>query len=271
MDPLAWHITMRLQDGRVLAAWPDARRRAARALYDHGERSGLIAFRVADTHIHVLVACARPLAGAFARQVQCALRARLAAPVQFEPARFTPVNDQIHLMRAFRYVLRQEARHGTLADPFHDGSSLPELVGARWMPRKDGGFIGEHTVRRVALMLPRIRRRELVAELGADGDLTSAADLRAAAAGALGIAGMDGRGVDRTHARVAVVHAAALPTASLAALLAITPRAVQQLRARVPSLAAVRAVDIQLRMRARFRALPVHEAPLAPPQDVAHG
>lgn len=272
-EPLAHHVTMRLSTGRVLCCTAASRRRAARALYEQGEPHGLLSFRVADTHMHVLLACDRTAAGIFARLVETSLRARLSTPEPFEPARFTPVLDQSHLGSTFRYVMRQEKRHGTLADPFHDGSSLPDLIGARWLlaaPRSGVGVapLGAATARKVAALLPRVRRVDLLAEVGVQGagDVPSLDGLGDAAAAALGLDGIEGRGAARTLARGAAIHVAgaALSTVDLAHTLGISTRAVQQLRATPPHLGAIRAVAVQLRMRAVHRALPIEMAPLAP-------
>jgi hypothetical protein len=153
------HITMRLSDDRVIAPSIADRRAAARVLLRHGTRAGLLAFRVVDTHVHVLVRCDRAVAGSFAHATEVALRATLRLPIPFEPARIRPVLDQPHLYRAFGYVLRQEIRHGTSMDPVHDGSSLPELLGLR--------VVDDLVAQRVAASLPRLDARSLVSLLEA--------------------------------------------------------------------------------------------------------
>ena len=110
---LGHHVMMRLVDGRTLTESPRDRRAAARVLYEQGEHRRLLAFRVADTHVHVLLVGSREQAGSFATYVGCALRWALGLSRPFAPSFVQPVLDQRHLYNAFRYVFRQEQRHGT--------------------------------------------------------------------------------------------------------------------------------------------------------------
>jgi hypothetical protein len=227
-DPLGHHVTMRLSDDRVIALTAGTRRIAARVLLEHGHRHRLLAFRVADTHAHVLLACDRREAGAFALYAESALRQRLQLPVGFEPARVRPIGSQRHLTSAFRYVLRQEARHGIHLDAAHDASSLPDLLGLRVLPASPLGL--------VQAMLPRLRREELLAWLE-PGTLDVAQPsmelLADAAAAALGLPDLDGRSDEHVAARCAAVRVAgSAPTAIVAALLGISARGVQALRKR---------------------------------------
>ena len=71
--PLAYHVTMRLADDRVLAPSDLERRRAARVLLRIGRDFDLLAFRLADTHLHALVRCSAEASGRFCQRVACAL------------------------------------------------------------------------------------------------------------------------------------------------------------------------------------------------------
>ncbi len=152
-NPLAYHVTMRLADDRVLAPSDLERRRAARVLLRIGRDFDLLAFRLADTHLHALVRCSAEASGRFCQRVACALLRRLALPAPFERGRRRPIADQRHLYRAFFYVLSQDTRHGLVLDPFHDASSLPDLLGLR--------FFDATIAARVRAFLPRVRPEEL--------------------------------------------------------------------------------------------------------------
>lgn len=278
-EPVGYHVMMRLEDSRVLCTSSSARRELARVFHEQGEIvGGLLAFRAVDTHVHALLRCTRVAAGVFARRVETSLGWRLRLEVSFDRARYKAVADQHHLETAFPYIMRQEARHGVALDPFHDGSNLPDLIGARvLLPRPRhataGGPIGEGvellgaaTTRAVATFLPRVRRRFLLELVGIRRgpihiDLGELAD---AAAAALGLPRLEGRGDANTVARLAAVHVmeGLAPSRHLADALHISTRAVQLLRAATPWLPAVRAVGLQLRMRAARRGVPIEDRPL---------
>ena len=246
-EPVGYHIVFRLEGDRSIATEPAELRDGARALYDIGRRYGLLAFRFVDTHLHTVHVCGRREAGLFARYAASSLRWRLALRSPFEPSRFRPVLDRGHLYNTVRYVFRQEEHHGAPLDPDHEGSSLPELLGLR--------VGGEAVVDRVRRTLPRLTRDELLDRLGARGlDATPPCfdALGTAAAAAVGIRDLHGADPRALVARRAAVHAAgpALTTAVLAAVLEITPRAVQRLRVRPTERTLVRAVVLQMRLRA---------------------
>lgn len=110
---------------------PGAMRVIAAVVLAQGEARGLVAFRAVDTHVHALLVAGRDDAGAFARYVAVALRARLGLAVRFDRASIRPLESQRHLENAVDYVHRQEARHGVALDPFEEGSSLADLLGLR--------------------------------------------------------------------------------------------------------------------------------------------
>jgi hypothetical protein len=156
--PLGFHVTMRLADDRVLAPSDVERRRAARSILRVGRDFDLLAFRLADTHLHALVHCTAEASGRFCQRVACSLLRRLDLPAPFERGRRRPILDQRHLYRAFFYVLNQDVRHGTLVDPFHDASSLPDTLGLR--------LFDLTLAARVRAYLPRVRAEEPSALLG---------------------------------------------------------------------------------------------------------
>ena len=245
--PLGWHVILRLVDGRVIAPRIDHRRRLTRIVHRHGRGRLLLAYRLVGDHLHVLLACSREEAGKFAHAVEVALRKALRIPVAFEAARIRAVPDQRHLENAFRYILRQERRHGLDIDPTMDASSLADLWGLR--------ALGDSMRELHRDLLPRVRigreevgftRGELVA---APMALEHLAD---AAAAALGLTRIRGKGAERGAARAAAVKvglAAGMTPATIAAALGQHASGVRRLRDAEVAPELVRAVELQLRIR----------------------
>lgn len=254
--PLAHHVMMRLDDGRVIARSGPEYRTAAAALLKQGEARGLLAFRVVDSHIHALLVCDRETAGAFARYAGGSLSKRLGLATPFSPARIDPVRTQSHLANTFLYVLRQERRHGIDSDPMHDGSSVPELLGMR--------VVAPWLRARVAAHLPRVRRSDLEPALGVAFSTEGASEpptlhiaaLEESAAAAFALPRLVARrDTLAVEARLAAVHSIRDATlADVATPLAVDVATVCRLRSRVAPPAHVRAVTLQLAARSRLRA-----------------
>ena len=178
---LGQHIVVRLADSRVIAPAAVERRRVARSVLELCRGHELLAFGLADTHLHLLVACDREAAGQLARRVEISLAQRLCLDVRFVPAYFKSVDDGRHLYRAFTYVLEQSTHHGLEWDPLHEASNLPDLLGLR--------VLGAYTAVAVRRRLPRIKRPDLLACMGLDelqpmdGPLEHAVGATLAAAG----------------------------------------------------------------------------------------
>jgi hypothetical protein len=244
-EALAWHVMLRLVDGRVLAGCVAERRVLARTVLEHGQHAGMLVFRAADTHLHAILVTSRQEAGRFAHAAEVSLRGRLRLPVGFAAGHLVAIRDQAHLLRAFHYVLRQETRHGLEADREHEASSLPDLLGLR--------LIGAHTIDRVRRHLPRVGRPELVAHLGvASLPEAERPDLaRVAAAAAAGIGDLGDAGSDARAGRRAVAHALpGLSVSQISALVGAPARTVQRWRVEPPDTRLVRAVRLQLGLRA---------------------
>ncbi len=248
--PLAHHVMLRLSDSRVLAPDAGARRALAASVLRLARPFGLLAFRAADTHLHVLAMVDRPAAGSLSRRVTNSLRRRLDHPVPFSPPHIVPVADQRHLGHTFWYVLKQEQHHGTAADPTHDASNLPDLLGLRTLGVYTAGTVRDH--------LPRVRRAQLLEVLGCD--LECAAfdwrHLTDAAAAAIGVADLAGHGRAVTAARCAAIHVARphLSLKRLATLLGMGYSTVKRLGARAADPATQSAVRLQLSLRSNSRA-----------------
>ncbi|MES2642218.1 MAG: hypothetical protein V4850_22230 [Myxococcota bacterium] len=269
MTPIGFHVTMRLSDDRVIAPSAAARRRIARLVRYHGAACGLLAFRVVDSHLHVLLLCDRAAAGEFARRLAIAIQAVITPGAPFEPCRCRPFTDAAHLRNAFDYVLRQNARHGVAHDPRHDGSVLPDLLGLR--------IGGRDIALRVREYLPRVTREDLLVHLGlatleegvgAPGDA-----LVEAATAAFALPDLAGSSHDVLHARAAAIAVLPdAPTTQLVEALGVSPRSIQRARLLKPPPAHVRAVRLQLSLadaldadRAPPPAAPLRGAPARGP------
>ena len=238
MEPIAHHLVLRLADNRVLPTSTADRRLLARCVLRQGRRTRLLAFRAADTHVHVLLACDRRRTGWFAQSAGTALQQRLRPGARFAPAWHEPVRSQRHLARAFDYVFRQEERHGLVLDPYAEGSNLPDLLGLR--------VEGVWTTALVRELLPRVGRDELLrllrlglphlspAPLAPPAHLPIAGLGDAAAAAAL-LPSLQGSSATIVSARRAAVHAAGPGrTAALARELRSSVAGIKRLR-RQPS------------------------------------
>ncbi len=257
MSELGTHLMLRLRDSRVIASSIPRIRKAVVGIFKVCRPFRLLAFRIADTHIHVLVAEPRTVALEVARRIEISLQHRLRPGVGFSPAHPRRVADQWHLSNAFWYVLRQEPHHGTDLDPLFEGSNLPDLLGMRQR--------GAWTIRQVRDLLPRVRRAELEALLPVVGDGPVDWALLADAAAAAGcVLGLTGRNVDRLAARIAAVHAGAeLSAPALSRRLGIGTRSVERLRRWDPLPGAVDATLSQLRLRTAVAALKRARTPRA--------
>ncbi len=210
---IAYHLILRPKADRGIANTARALRDAARLTFEQGERYGLLAFRIVDSHAHVLLACTRAETGRFAQRLGSCLTQTLPVLGGFGPGRVLAINDRRHLANALRYVFRQEEHHGVWLDPAHDGSSLPDLLGLRCV-------VAPSLARRVLTLLPRLSDDEMVPWLGNTGwqrCLPAPGQLLEASAAALGLPDLGGRSPRQKLARATAVHATAQVAKRLAA------------------------------------------------------
>jgi hypothetical protein len=241
--PLAQHLCLRLVDNRVIAPTPHQRRVVARVVLEQGRRHGLLAFGLADTHLHLLATCSRPAAGQLARRVELGLTHRLRVEVGFAAAYIKPVSDGAHLRNTFIYVLEQCAHHGLPWDPLHEASNLPDLLGLR--------PLGAYTAANVRRALPRVTRETLLACMRlidlqpADGPLEH---LVVAVVAVTGVEALAGRSTAQATARHLAVCVAghARPAPSIAALLGVSTRTIHALRGQPADPRLLQAVRLQL-------------------------
>ncbi len=248
MEPLGHHIVLRLRDNRVIARNPGWRRRVAKALLDRGPRYHLVAFRLADTHLHAMVLCDAREAAQLARRAEISISLRRPHVPGFARVWVKPIESQAHLRNLFSYIHGQEPHHGTNADPFHDGGNLPDLLGLR--------VTGAYTRTLVREVLPRVARADLLAALGvedlvlANGPIHLLAD---AAAAAVAVPKLGARIPESQAATCAAVHIAGdrIRNKDLAALLNTSPRSISRYRAETPDPSILRAIRLQLDFRAQ--------------------
>lgn len=242
---VGYHITMRLEEDWGVARTPEALRHVSCMMVRHGEKRGLLAHRVADTHLHVLLQCDRVKAGQFAHAIESALRQTLQLPVSFERARIRPLRSPRHLANALRYVLRQEEHHGTRFDPAHEGSSVQDLLGMRVLWR-DG------STRRLTSLLPRLQRAEVLSWIDAEALDSVIPDTRLApeaALAALGLSSFVGQSPPHVAARRLLVHNSPNISALATILPDCSPRALRYLRATPVKPVHAKAMAMQLRYR----------------------
>ncbi|MDY0004440.1 MAG: hypothetical protein RBU30_24290 [Polyangia bacterium] len=154
MEPIAWHVTMRLERDQVFAPTPEARRAVARVVYWQCRQLPLLGFACVDTHLHLLLATARAESGRVARRIALALGHKLPLASSFDRSRHRPVSSVWHLRSTLEYVLMQGRRHGLEWEAYFEASSLPELLGMRPM--------GAHIITDVSQHLPRLRRSDVL-------------------------------------------------------------------------------------------------------------
>jgi hypothetical protein len=251
---------MRARDSRVLVKGDGDLRRVARTFVEQGEHRGLVAAGTADTHLHALLATHREAAGRFAHDVETSLSWRLGLRCAFEPARFEPIRSQLHYGTSFWYILDNARKHGLSIDPAYDGTCLPELLGARVTvdgrhdePRLLGRGIG----RRVAVELPRVRGRSLVALVGGEEMLAGPLeleDLATAIAASVGEPALGARNAAICAAQCAAAHVASeIGATALARIMQVTPRCVHRYRRRRPVPEVEGAVRLQWHLRGWLR------------------
>jgi len=212
---------------------------------------GLLAFRAADTHLHLLVLCDRRAAGQLARRIEIALTMAGEVDGAGFAAVFHPVRDGRHLTNAFWYILRQHERHELQVDVWGEASNLPDLIGLR--------VTGWRSAENVAAVLPRVSTRGLLDCLGlkslgpAGEPIHLVADATAAA---VCLPDLTGRGRLMREVRVARCAAAhvvgpSIRVARLSDLLRVSQRTAHRLRRQRPNRAVTRAIRLQLGLRAQ--------------------
>ena len=138
---------LRLGDDRVIAPSPSERRRWARRLSELAAELPILCWKLADTHLHILVLGELALAQEVVRRLRIWVARTLAPGVPLEVQRTKPLAGQSHLEAAFHYVLGQDAHHGSTADPLQECSALVDILGVRRCCPALPGRVREHMPR----------------------------------------------------------------------------------------------------------------------------
>jgi len=246
-EPIGHHLVQQLVDGRVIASSDAERRIVARVIFEISQEKRLLAFGLADTHLHTEYAESWRSCGRLAQRIGTSLSRRLGLEVPFASVHREPIWKQGHLYRTFYYDLRQQDRHGTTNDPFHDASNLPDLLGLR--------VLGRQVNKTVDDLLPRWNRSELLNILGVEA-LTMPANvawelLPAATAAAACLPNLAGQSDGMVEARAAAIHAAhdALDATELGLLLGRSAHRIRELGKRSVDEPLVEAIRLQLVLR----------------------
>ena len=247
---LGYHVRLRLTDDGVIASTPGERRVLARVVIAQGQAHNLLAFGLADNHLHIVVARDDPASTVeLARRIELSLGRRLPLSATFQRAYLRPVEDARHLYNAFAYALRQDQRHDLGCDPTRDATNLPDLLGLR--------VLGAMTRIQVRRFLPRVRREDLLRTLGV-ADIIPSSDpishLRDATLAAACLSELGRPTRETTAARRAAVAVAArrLSARHLRELLATSARTIRRITHLPADGELVAAIRRQLHLRGQL-------------------
>lgn len=253
VEPIGYHLQHRLVNDRIIAPTPEERRILSRVVLKQGRQDSLLAFGLADAHLHQLPLCSRQAAGRLAQRVEAALKLRLHLPVGFAPFNAKPIYTVWHLSQAFLYVLTQYERHGLDWELAHEATNLPDLLGLR--------LVGRYTRANVARALPRVKRADLLGCLQVsqieptDNPLDAVLEAACAASCLPNLAGSSSEAVAARRAVIEVVRRR-VPPKDLAEQLGIARRTLSWLRNKPVAPDLVRAIRLQLGLRAERATLP---------------
>ncbi len=251
--PIAFHVSFRLVDSRVIAPTADQRRLVARSILERCSEARLLCFNVPDNHVHLEHAESKAVGAELVRRIKISISRQLQLPVGFAPPDHRPILHQGHLLRAFDYILRQQPRHGLAWDPYHEASNLSDLLGLR--------VIGAQTAGTVRQLLPRVDRRFLLRLLGVT-ELTETTGphhrVLAAARAASGLTNLRRRSVQARSVWRAVLEVLKdeLPLVRIAELLGVARETVHRIRGIAPDPRLVHAIRLQLGLRQAKQARP---------------
>lgn len=252
------HVCMRLVNDAVIAPDVERQRLLARVVLTKACGSGLLAFGLADNHLHLETSDGRAAAGELARVIEISLGRTLCLEVGFAPAYIKPITDARHLYATFRYVLRQPMHHELSVDPRREASNLPDLLGLR--------TVGAYSRANVRQHLPRIQRADLLALLGvteldcAQGPVEWIVE---AALAAVALPDLRSKSPEAMMARRAIAHLAdrRVPARTVAAWLGVREHGVSDLRRGLVDEELAAAIARQLDLMARIGPLGGREVP----------
>ena len=243
--PLGFHLVVRSRSGAQLAATATKRRQLARIVLTVSKDFALLAFGLADNHLHLYPVEERGRTHELGRRLCIALSRGLAVAGGLFTSLIKPVADSSHAYKLFDYVLRQGMRHQLDSDPLLEATNVPDLLGLR--------PLGVRTALLVRRHLPRVARKQLLGLLGveslepADEPLDAVVEAGLAAAA---LTTLDGGQASRQLRRaVAEVVGKRLPRPRLARLLALQPRSLRRILSEAAPRELVQAIRLQLDLR----------------------
>ncbi len=224
-------------------------------------RSQLVIFGIAAEQAHVVVRCERPRAGLLARALLKSLRA-VAGPAGLEPARLQPVADADHLLWLHDYLVQLPLRTGVSGHPaLWEGSPLPDLLGARWVPSYQQQLVALLPGYQPARACKLAGLASLPSPVGpARARLLGIGQIGAAAAAAMAAApDLQGRTTPQVLARRAAARLASragLPPSELSWAFGQTRRTAYRLATAPVPAAAIEALQLRLGLEQAAAALP---------------
>lgn len=255
MTYLGQHIRIRLRDDRAIAPSDTQRRIMARTVLGIAERMPLLCFGLADTHLHVESLGDEALGNEIARRIGCSLRRRLRLPVGFRALSPRPIKDIWHLGQCFKYIQTQAAHHSLAWKYWYEATSLPDILSLRPI----GGILAL----RMREHLPRLRPADLLSWLGVstlrlaqDGQHETAfEEVREAVLATSALPSLGGRSSEVLALRRAAMELLGRGRTrnELASILGIAVRSVTRLREVAHSPELVRAIRLNLGLRAELR------------------
>jgi hypothetical protein len=193
------HVTLRLH--KLIAESVQERRALARCVLGCARGFILLMFRVVHTHLHLEPAELDPRTFELVRRIKISWRHTYPRVPPLITLPTKPIYEQSHLENTFTYQLDQEPHHNVRADPLHESSGLPDLLGLR--------VTGQHLINKVKRKLPCANRDMLLARLAPATPyhaFTSFNGVTDAAAAALALPDLNGEDGDRVMARAAIVQ-----------------------------------------------------------------
>ncbi len=124
-----WHLSLSSEGRHSLFPTEGIRRAAVHIIVGHAG-PWLVAFGIADDHLHVEVACTRVQVGKLARALRLGLGS--ISGCGFEPTYIEPVDSRSHALTLVSYAIQQPQKHGLPCHPaLWSGSCFSDIVGAR--------------------------------------------------------------------------------------------------------------------------------------------
>lgn len=240
---LGYHVILRLDDDRVIAPSRAERRRIARKLAEMSRKMHILCWKLADTHLHIVV-LGKERPDELIRRLKIWFANAVRPGVPLEVQRNKPIRSQSHLESVFHYALSQDSHHGSEIDTWQDASSVVDTLGLRVLCPEIATRVSEHH--------PRLKRPSLLEHLGVE-ELDKGMHIEVLADAAMGAFGLDaltlrGDGARARRAAVAAVGGAAR-TADIARALGVEAAAVRRLATEGASAREMRAVRLQMALR----------------------